>query len=77
MLPSIRACINEMRFPLGEDGTDPVDDTISAEDFLAGFKQLSKIFPPHLVDVTWDTIKRYWMTRSYVLCTLQSYPSPF
>jgi hypothetical protein len=31
---SIRACINDMRFVLGEDGTDPVDDTISAEDFF-------------------------------------------
>ena len=39
---SIRACINEMCFPLGEDDTDPVDDTISADDFLAGFKQLSE-----------------------------------
>jgi hypothetical protein len=39
---SIHACINEMCFPLGEDGIDPVDDTISAENFLAGFKQLSE-----------------------------------
>ena len=39
---SIHACINEMCFPLGEDGTDPVDNTISADDFLAGFKQLSE-----------------------------------
>ena len=39
---SIRACIHEMCFPLGEDGTDPVDNTISADDFLAGFKQLSE-----------------------------------
>ena len=39
---SICACIDKMCFPLGEDGTDPVDDTISAEDFLAGFKQLSE-----------------------------------
>ena len=39
---SIHACIKEMRFPLGENGADPVDNTISAEDFLAGFKQLSE-----------------------------------
>jgi hypothetical protein len=31
-----------MCFPLGDDGTDPVDDTISAEDYLAGFQQLSE-----------------------------------
>ena len=33
--------MDEMRFPLGEDGTDLIDDTISADNFLAGFKQLS------------------------------------
>ena len=73
---SIRAYINEMRFPLGEDGTDPVDDTISAEDFWQDSNSYLKIFPPHLVDVTWDTIKRHWMIRSYALCMLQSYLSP-
>ena len=36
-----------------------------------------KIFPPHLADVTWDTIKRHWVTQSYVLCMQQSYPSLF
>jgi hypothetical protein len=74
---SIHACINEMRFPLGEDGTDLVDNTISAEDFWQDSNSYLKICPPHLVDVTWDTIKRHWMTQSYVLCMLQSYPSLF
>ena len=39
---SVRACINEMCFPLGDDDTDPVDKTISADGFLAGFKQPSE-----------------------------------
>ena len=39
---SIQACIHEMQLPPGEDITDPVDDSISPEDFAAGFKQLSE-----------------------------------
>ena len=37
---SIQACIHTMQFPPGEDGSNPVDDSISPEDFAAGFKQL-------------------------------------
>ena len=39
---SIQACIHAMQFPPGEDGSNPVDDSISPEDFAAGFKQLSE-----------------------------------
>jgi hypothetical protein len=38
---SIHDCIHEMCFPLREDGSDPVSDIISPEDFFNGFKQLS------------------------------------
>ena len=38
---SIQACIHEMQFPPGEDSTNPVD-SISPEDFAAGFRQLSE-----------------------------------
>ena len=31
-----------MHFPMGEDGSSPVLDTISAEDFSKGFKRLSE-----------------------------------
>ena len=31
-----------MHFPMGEDGSSPVLDTISAEDFSEGFKRLSE-----------------------------------
>ena len=39
---SIQAYIQAMQFPPGEDGSNPVDDSISPEDFAAGFKQLSE-----------------------------------
>jgi hypothetical protein len=39
---SIHDCIHEMCFPLGEDGSDPVSNVISPEDFFNGFKQLSE-----------------------------------
>jgi hypothetical protein len=31
-----------MQFPMGEDGSSPVLDTISADDFSEGFKRLSE-----------------------------------
>jgi hypothetical protein len=37
---SIHDCIHEMCYPPGEDGSDPVSDLISPEDFSNGFKQL-------------------------------------
>jgi hypothetical protein len=39
---SIRVCMYEMSFTLGEDGTGLVDNTISADDILAGFNRLSE-----------------------------------
>jgi hypothetical protein len=39
---SIHACIHEMCYPPGEDGSDPVSDLISHEDFSNGFKLLSE-----------------------------------
>ena len=39
---STQACIHEMQFPMGEDGSSPVLDTISADDFSEGFKRLSE-----------------------------------
>ena len=42
LFASIHACIQEMCFPPGEDGSDPVSDLISLEDFSNRFKQLSK-----------------------------------
>ena len=38
----IQACIHEMQSPPGEDCSNPVDDSISPEDFAAGSKQLSE-----------------------------------
>ena len=39
---AIHACIQEMCFPSGEDGSDPVSDLISSEDLSDGFKMLSE-----------------------------------
>ena len=39
---AINACIQEMCFPSGEDGSDPVSDLISSEDLSDGFKMLSE-----------------------------------
>ena len=39
---STQAWIHEMNFPMGEDGSSPVLDTISADDFSEGFKGLSE-----------------------------------
>ena len=39
---SIHDCIQEMCFPPGEDGSDPVSDVISPKDFSNGFKLLSE-----------------------------------
>ena len=39
---AIHACIQEMCFPSGEDGSDPVSDLISSEVLSDGFKMLSE-----------------------------------
>lgn len=39
---AIHACIQEMCFPSGEDGLDPVSDLISSEDLSDEFKMLSE-----------------------------------
>jgi hypothetical protein len=39
---AIKACVKEMTFATGEDGIDTLDSTISAIDFLSGFKTISE-----------------------------------
>ena len=39
---AINACIQEMCFPSGEDGSDPVSDLILSEDLSDVFKMLSE-----------------------------------
>jgi hypothetical protein len=39
---AIKACISEMRYANGENGSDPVKETITAEDFRSGFKAILK-----------------------------------
>ena len=45
---AIKACIKEMVYAPGEDGTQTVESKISADDFKAGFKAISEklIFVP-------------------------------